>query len=803
MIGQKKVQPEFAAKRILLKKSPFGEVWNAKWIAAEETERPHAALYRNRFSLKDAQKIRIHVSADSVYILYLNGKEIGRGPELGEPHRWCFDSYELDFPDGSHVLSAFVWFFGRTWEFIPYPKMSLRNGFLLAAEGDGASILDTNPQNWECRVPDGITIAHCRAGGVGPETQIDGRCYPSEAELEKDDGWSRPVESEAGRNADPGTEFDPQKHLLIPSRLPEQVHTEIRRAKVLRIDDRTDDFYPGSGNRNAELPLWKQNLEQGAFPVPPDTSRRILLRLDNYYCGYPELICSGGYGSSVSIQWAEALSLSPSRNSREKGDRLSVENRYFHGQGDTLLCGRERVRLIPPWYRAGRYLQITIRTRGEALTVEKLSLRESRYPLEAESSFHCSGERYNRLIVPAVRTLQMCAHDTYMDCPFYEQLMYLADARLEMLLHYVLSAERKLEEKSIRLLAAGKMESGLLQCRYPSQMTLNIPTFTLLFPGMVHDYILYAGDVAVLREILPAMRSALDSVEQYLLPGGLLAWNHLWSFIDWVDEWNVPERRKGSPPMTEDGVSGIVNWLYAYALGEAMRAHELAGEPEEAARFRRLGTRLAEKLIRVFYREREHLFSDLPDSGRFSEHAQCLALLSGFLPEDLEKEVADSLFARTAGMAECTVYFSFYYLEVCGKYDRMDRFDERLKLWFDMQNLNVETFLESPEPSRSDCHAWSAHILWHYYATILGLRPADASFRSLRIEPHPGSLTFARGSLSHPAGMIRFSFQREKDGIQWKLELPGKLTADFRFGTQKIRFRPGLHTFRTAEKLQE
>jgi hypothetical protein len=112
-----------------------------------------------------------------------------------------------------------------------------------------------------------------------------------------------------------------------------------------------------------------------------------------------------------------------------------------------------------------------------------------------------------------------------------------------------------------------------------------------------------------------------------------------------------------------------------------------------------------------------------------------------------------------------TVYASFYLFETFRKLGRMDKLFERLPLWFDMPDQGFNTPLEMPEPSRSDCHGWSSHPLFHYFATLLGIRPGNLGFWSVEIAPQLGPLTQASGRLVHPSGgEVAVDFHRAEDG---------------------------------------
>ena len=101
-----------------------------------------------------------------------------------------------------------------------------------------------------------------------------------------------------------------------------------------------------------------------------------------------------------------------------------------------------------------------------------------------------------------------------------------------------------------------------------------------------------------------------------------------------------------------------------------------------------------------------------------------------------------------------TVYFCFYLFEAYRKLNRPDLFDRRLDLFRSMEKLELATLLEEPEPSRSDCHAWSAHILWHFYASLLGVRPAGYGFREVEVAPQLPPGRRVHGRVAHPAGGV-------------------------------------------------
>lgn len=134
----------------------------------------------------------------------------------------------------------------------------------------------------------------------------------------------------------------------------------------------------------------------------------------------------------------------------------------------------------------------------------------------------------------------MCSHDTFMDCPFYEQLQYVGDTRIQALVTLAATPDDRLVRKALRLFASSQLESGLVQSRYPSRVTQVIPTFTPYFVGMVLDWTKWRGG-ALARELFPAARRGTDAFERWLNRDGLLEINRSWNFVDWPGwKWGVP-----------------------------------------------------------------------------------------------------------------------------------------------------------------------------------------------------------------------------------------------------------------------
>ena len=106
------------------------------------------------------------------------------------------------------------------------------------------------------------------------------------------------------------------------------------------------------------------------------------------------------------------------------------------------------------------------------------------------------------------------------------------------------------------------------------------------------------------------------------------------------------------------------------------------------------------------------------------------------------------------------MYFRVYLTQALKKAGLANNYLETLGLWREMLDLGLTTFAEKPDPTRSDCHAWSASPNYDFLATVAGIEPASPGFKTVKVEPHLGKLNQIKGNMPHPQGAIWFDLTR-------------------------------------------
>jgi hypothetical protein len=780
--------------------------WPADWIRCAGASAPLVMAFRLVFSTAEAGEARLHVTADERYELFLDGERIGRGPERGDPYNWFYQTHAVQLAAGEHRLSARVWALG---ELAAEYQMSVQPGFLLAAEGAWGPLLSTGRAPWQARILDGYDFlppapCHWRDHRV----RIDGQRYPWGAELGLgEQGW-QPAERigpGVGRVID--WSFYRQ-HRLQPGTLPAQL-ARPRLAGQVRFAAPAVawDCLPiavRAADHDARLGQDWQALVSapdgsGEILVPAGSRQRVIFDLQDYACVYPEIELSGGAGGRVRLGWAESLRHQPDPYSADKGHRDEIEGKYFAGLADEYVPdGGQRRVFAPLWWQAGRYAELVIESGPQALTVHAVRLVETRYPLEFEGAFSSSDPRLAEVLPLLVRGLQVDAHDAYFDTPYYEEHMYAGDTRLECLTTYVMTRDDRLPRKAIRLFDASRLPSGFTQSRYPCRVTQVIPAWSLWWVGMLHEYAFWRSDPAFVRGFLPGMRATLQAFTAHLGTDGLLGAPEGWNNLDWVSEWDA---QAGIPPGGLHGVSGPLNWQLVYTLALAAEVEELLGAREQALYNRRLARKLAGQALAAFWDPRRGLLADDLARTAFSEHSQALALLSdyhlgGLIPADQGSFIALGLL-HDDNLARASYHFMHYLFETYRILGAGDAIVARMGWWHTrMVQRGLKTPLERLEPSRSDCHAWSSHPLYHYFATLLGIRPGMPGFASVAITPLLGPLQSAEGRLVHPGGgEISASLRREGQRLTGQISMPEGLPGTLNVNSERIALTAGLNQF--------
>jgi hypothetical protein len=767
--------------------------WSATWIShpTAPLREPITLHFKRTFPAPQHPKhFIIHVSADNRFVLYLNGNRVGTGPARGDLAHWRYETFDLagGLLPGENTLSATVWNFGV---YAPLAQVSDRTAFLVQGDSDAESIVNTDAR-WFVETEPGQTAYPRKPDGfwqymvVGPGEMLDAALY--------DWGWQsaettngrwvaaasavrESIYPTAGLAGPAGTEAD-NAWQLVPDPLPPMSYAAESAGHVVRSDlDKAAEF-PGR-----------------ALTVPARTHTHILLDRGSITTAYPRLEFSDGKGAEIEMVYSEALYDAKG----QKGDRDEVGTRQAQGERDRVLPdGGEHRSFEPLWWRTWRYVDIEVTTKESPLVLQGFSAKFTAYPFEADGWFHSDDAELNSIWEIGWHTLQLDAHETFADAPYFEQLQYVGDSRVEAMITYSVSRDDRLARQAIVAIDQSRRPDGLTASRYPSSLPQYIPPFSLLWIGMVHDYAGYHNDPAFVRERMQGVRSVLAWFKAYERPDVLLGKLPYWSFVDWAPEGVTIPSYDGA------GQSCLVSLEYLGALEEArdLEAHGGSGT-EEAADAER-AARVRKAIWSNCWDAGRGLLADSPDKTIFSQQGNALGVLYDAVPKERQQSVMSRMLrapSKAAASAEspalipATYYFDYYVARALEHAGMGDEYYGLLERWRALLKLHFTTWPEIPENPRSDCHAWSADPTIDLLRIVAGIRPAGDGFASVLIEPHLGPLKRLDAAVPHSQGLIHVRYTVARDVLTATVTLPGSVTGTFSWkGTTRPLHR-GLNQF--------
>ncbi|MEJ2613670.1 MAG: hypothetical protein P8Z35_01810 [Ignavibacteriaceae bacterium] len=187
------------------------------------------------------------------------------------------------------------------------------------------------------------------------------------------------------------------------------------------------------------------------------------------------------------------------------------------------------------------------------------------------------------------------------------------------------------------------------------------------------------------------------------------------------------------------------------------------------------------------------MIADTPEKKNFSQHANIWGILTNTFPVDLQAGILNKILTKK-DIAQSSYYFKFYLIKALEKTGLADKFLTLLEPWKHMLNIGLTTFAEKPDPTRSDCHAWSASPVYYLLSLVCGIKPNEPGFKSVRIEPHLGNLNRIDGSMPHHLGNIRVSLNKDKlGGLKGEIILPNSLKGVLTWKNQNIQLKGGLN----------
>jgi alpha-L-rhamnosidase len=759
--------------------------WRARyaWSRLQRHWGLTVCYFRKRFEIYNLpESFIVYVTADSRYKLWVNGQLVGRGPLKGTLEHYHYETYELTpyLRQGQNILAAEVRWFGSH---APVSEVhSRRPAFLL--QGPEPGVVDT-PNGWkvlksEAVQADATPYISNALQFLGHMELVDARELPLNWRTLKfdDRNWVRAVDVGPAEIPDTWGELHPI-HSLYPRDIPAILEEDRFFIRVIRHSGHLVIEEPHIKSIQWELASWE--------------SGELVLDAGELTTGYPVLEFIGGQDREVHITYSECVVSIEDRDGYKINHKAIRDDFTFgnvEGYKDKIVLPAADYTYEPFHWRTFWYIKIQVEAAAAPFILKNVYYKFTTYPQSLVATFNSAIPDTQQLWKVSWHTLQLCAHETYEDCPYFEQLNYIADTRLQALCSMVLSGETALPRRSIRLFRDSVRPDGLVESRVPSVIPQVKPYFALLWVLMVEDYWRWTGDAIFTHSNLNVVDSVLWFFREHVGIDGLVGKLPYWHMVDRVSGWPG-----GTPPAVSAGGSTYMSSLYVMALDAAVRLHNQVGYPHDADRWQSQADATRKAVCEMNWDEKAGLFLDGPGrrSDGYSQHSQVMAILAGVATKKQQERILQRLTSdsRLQRMKYMQSFYLARALENAGVYREFS--PHVLSLWRDALGKHLTTWPEYPDPTRSDCHAWSSWIAADFITCILGIQPLIPGFRQILLKPQIYACQFAEGSAPTPVGKVSVSWERKQEneiilhaqvpkGISTTVMLPGAVSRRYSEG---------------------
>jgi hypothetical protein len=789
--------------------------WRARWIWCEAPRieaaghplarraRPETvtACFRRALALdRVPARVPARISADSRYVLFVNGIELARGPVRANGRRLHYDEVDLApaLRPGGNAIAVLARFFGRPNPWCaPVPAgLQLGAGALVFEALLGDSILASDAR-WRALRADAFSEVAPAGIGAMPVEVFDARGLSAAwREVDFDDADWPPAFELAANSLGFGGRHEPPSHPYGAMR-PRPIALLgccARESRPLRL---------------AAAPA-RDALEDPVAQVlrDQDAARRAEGSPSSSAGGaWPLAIApAAGAASLVTVDFGEVVSGTVALEvDAPPGAHIDVAAAEFVGADGWLAPDEERAgfryvargsddrfeTLQPLGLRA---LGLSIRAEGPVV-LRSVRVNERLHPRGPGGFFTCSDPRLDRIFEVGRRSVDLNSHDAYLDCPTREQRAWTGDFVVHQMVDFATNPDWRLACWNVEL-AASPRPDGMLPMAAAGDIehidAAFIPDWALHWVRALHNVYRYTGDRDFVARLLPVAEGVLRWFEPYRAEDGLLADVTGWVIIDWSS-------------VSVDGKSSVLNALWARGLADFAELAEWLGDGGRARWARALHARLAEA-FELFWDPARALYVDHVLAGErrpeTSQHAQAAPLAAGLLPAARAARVVEVLLDRSrhvhatwsrasgdarspsagergvAGpylllgppkpwwdvgreMVVAQPFFRYVVHDALAAAGRADLVAEQCRDW--------EALLARCETSWSETwyggtvsHGWGSTPTRDLLVRTLGATPLEPGFGVARVAPRLGSLAWARGAVPTPRGLLHVSVDPER-----------------------------------------
>ncbi|HQP98315.1 MAG TPA: family 78 glycoside hydrolase catalytic domain [bacterium] len=481
----------------------------------------------------------------------------------------------------------------------------------------------------------------------------------------------------------------------------------------------------------------------------------IVLDFGKVVLGYPEIeLYQAQEGTQIDLGYSEFLT--------EDGRVDPYASEVLYADRYTCRSGPQTIRTFDK--RGFRYLRLDVYRTGGPLQISSVRVRPGGYPVQVRGAFSSSNERLNKLWQAGVDTLRACMEDVYLDSPWCDRALCMAEARIEMLCNDYTFGDTALARRCLRLIAQSQLPDGRVYGIYPtdSEDALIADSMLIWVMALYDDYF-QTGDDSLIREVFPNVVRLLAWFAGHENEDGLLAGDLGRIVIDQAE-------------IDRNGVSAALNAFYYKALCDASAMAQQIGSLDHAQQFTNRAKAVQKVFESRFWDGEAGVFRDSYQDGALSEsvsqQTNALAILFGLAPKKVDDPVLAYLSNPENKAIEATPYFSFYWLNALCKANRQgDVLTVMGQRWGKMLDSGSASLWETWDGRLSHCYGASSAPTCIIPAQIVGLRPLSPGWKTAILEPNLGGLNDVSATVPTPKGDISVKLTQRSGGYVMAAEL--------------------------------
>ncbi|MFC7620718.1 family 78 glycoside hydrolase catalytic domain [Microlunatus sp. GCM10028923] len=532
-------------------------------------------------------------------------------------------------------------------------------------------------------------------------------------------------------------------------------------------------------------------------PEPSVTDLVVVIDFGREVNGAFRLDLDAPAGTTVDLGYGEHLA---------DGRVRTVVGGYRFADRQLTRAGRQTV---GTWFdeRGFRYVQVALRNLTGPVTIHRVSATDRRYPFPAPATFVSDDDQLDAVWELCRETIAVCATDTFVDCPWRENTLYINDLLVENVVALAAFGDGRLTARSLRLALAEADPAGLVPASVPNGLQpgmdrntadayMTFPATQLYLSEIVEDLLLYSGDLETATALTEHLIGTLDHLEGWRDDAGLLQppAEH-WNFVDWAIDNEQAHALRGR-------ACASVNWFWVRALDAMTRLADWTGAgADRVPAWRRRADELTVAIKDRFWSADRQVFTEgaRDDRPAATQLSQALAILSG--------RVEPAAWPRLdgAGRSPSELYMLHYVLQAELLRDGMPAALARIRRhWGAMVDAESPTVWECGVTQSgasafggagSLCHGFATTPLPFLQRSVLGVRPTAPGFARFALAPDLGDLDRAGGTVPTPHGTLKVRWQRTGDRLDGSVTVPDGIVGTLPDGTA---LAGGTHTVRVA-----